>query len=196
MALWHVRCISPEREAFDMNGMRSLNRASDSQSQFSGKRSRSSILEIDSWMPNKIQAISPLVDRLMRLIELSQCVPGEEPDVEVALREALGNAVVHGNQEDPGEKVHIRCRCGPGKEISIVVTDQGNGFDFGKTVGNGLTSDPAAGHGLAIQLMKAYMDDVHFERGGSEVHMRKRAGFSGKGDSHAGTKPGRKSNGR
>jgi hypothetical protein len=22
--------------------------------------------------------------------------------------------------------------------------------------------------------MKAYMDDVHFERGGSEVHMRKR----------------------
>jgi hypothetical protein len=23
--------------------------------------------------------------------------------------------------------------------------------------------------------MKAYMDDVHFERGGSEVHMRKRS---------------------
>jgi len=151
------------------------NGLSDSQSHFSGKHSRSSILETDSWMPSKIQAISPLVDRLMRLIEASQCVPGDEFVVELALREALENAVLHGNQEDPGKKVHIRCRCGPGNEISIVVTDQGRGFDFGKIVGNGFISDPAADHGRGIQLMKAFMDDVHFERGGSEVHMRKRA---------------------
>jgi serine/threonine-protein kinase RsbW len=157
-----------------MNGMRTLNGASNSQLQFSGKRSRSSILEIDSWMPSAIQAISPLVDRLMRLIEGSQCVPGAEPDVELALREALDNAVVHGNQEDPKTKVHIRCRCGPGNEISIVVTDQGKGFDFGKMVRNGITSDPSSEHKRGIQLMKAYMGDVHFERGGSEVHMRRR----------------------
>jgi len=158
-----------------MSGMQSVNGASDSQSLFSGKRSRSSIMEIDSWMPSAIQAISPSVDRLMRLIELSRCVPGAERDVELALREALGNAVVHGNQEDPGRKVHIRCRCWPGKEISIVVTDQGKGFDFGKTVSNGLTLDPATEHGRGIQLMKACMDDVHFERGGAEVHMRRRS---------------------
>src|ERR1700732_3262085 len=154
-----------------MSGMRSLNRASDSQTPFSGKRSRSSVLGIDSWMPSKIQAISPLVDRLMRLIEESQCVPGKEFDVELALREALENAVVHGNQEDPKTKVHVRCRCQPGKEISIVVTDQGKGFDFKKIVGKGITLNPAAEHGRGIQLMKAYMDDVNFERGGSEVHM-------------------------
>src|ERR1700704_4781135 len=147
-----------------MSEMRSVNGASDSQLHFSGNRSRFSILEIDSWMPSKIQAISPLVDRLMRLIEGSQCVPGDESDVELVLREALENAVVHGNQEDPGKKVHIRCRCGPGNEISIVVTDQGKGFDFGKIVSNGITSDPASEHGRGIQLMKAYMDDVHFER--------------------------------
>ena len=158
-----------------MTGMQSMNGASDSESPFSEKRSRFSILEIDSWMPSAIQVISPLVDRLMRLIEESQCIPGAEPDVELALREALDNAVVHGNQEDPETKVHIRCRCEPGKEISIVVTDQGKGFDLGKVVGNGLTSDPASEHGRGIQLMKAYMDDVHFERGGSEVHMRKRS---------------------
>ncbi len=158
-----------------MTGMQSMNGASDSESPFSEKRSRFSILEIHSWMPSAIQAISPLVDRLMRLIEESQCIPGAEPDVELALREALDNAVVHGNQEDPETKVHIRCRCEPGKEISIVVTDQGKGFDLRKVVGNGLTSDPASEHGRGIQLMKAYMDDVHFERGGSEVHMRKRS---------------------
>jgi serine/threonine-protein kinase RsbW len=156
-----------------MAQMQTANRASSSQSPFSGKRSRSSILEIDTWMPSETQAISPTLDRLMRLVEGLQCIPGAEPDVELALREALVNAVVHGNQKDPGKKVHIRCRCGPGKEISVVVTDQGKGFDFEKTVGNGLIPDPAADHGRGIPLMKVYMDDVHFERDGSEVHMRK-----------------------
>ncbi len=156
-----------------MNGMRSPNVAWSSHSQFLPKRSRSSILETDSWMPSKIQAISPTVDRLMRLIERLQCVPGKAFEVELALREALGNAVIHGNEEHPEKKVHIRCRCAPGKGISIVVTDQGKGFDFEKIFDDGRTSDPAGAHGHGIQLMRAYMDDVHFARGGTEVRMWK-----------------------
>jgi serine/threonine-protein kinase RsbW len=162
-----------------MNGMRSRNEAPSSQPnysepKFSGKGSRSSILEIDSWMPSKIDAISPLVDRLMLLIEIAKCVPGAEFDVELAIREALGNAIVHGNQENPDKKVHIRCRCESANQVSVVVTDEGKGFDFLKILGNGLTSDPADAYGHGIPLMRAYMDEVRFERGGSEVHMRKR----------------------
>ena len=158
-----------------MREMRNLNGAADSQARFSRRNSiSSSVVEIDSWMPSKVQAISPLVERLMLLIEGSQCVSGEEFGVELALREALGNAVVHGNREHPEAKVHIRCRCWPGKEISIIVTDLGKGFDFGKRAGDGLISDPLSEHERGILLMKAYMDHVHFERGGSEVHMRKR----------------------
>ena len=126
-----------------MSGMRGPNRASDSQSVFSTRRSHSRILEIDTWMPGEIQAVSPTVDRLMRLIEGSKCVQGAERDVELALREALGNAVARGNQADPKTKIHIRCRCGPGNEISIVVTHQGTGFDFGKTIANSGISEPA-----------------------------------------------------
>src|SRR4029077_2861675 len=111
-----------------MVGMRIMREPVRSQSRSSEKPARSSILEIASWIPSRIQAISPLVDRLMLLIEGSQCIPGEEPDVELALREVLANAVVHGNEK--GQiKVHIRCRRGLG-EISIVVSDQGKGFDF------------------------------------------------------------------
>ena len=143
------------------------------QSQSPEKLNRSSTLEIDSWMPGRIQAISPLVDRLMLLIEGSQCVLGEEHGIEIALREALANAVVHGSPSGGEIKVHVRCRCGPGNEISIVVTDHGKGFDFRNV--SSLTSEPAGEHGRGILLMKAYMDDVHFERGGTEVHMRKRA---------------------
>jgi serine/threonine-protein kinase RsbW len=162
-----------KQEAAVMSQIQNLNSASDSQSKFSGKRSLSPALEIDSWMPSDLQAISPTVDSLMVLIKESQCVPGYEFDVELALREALGNAVVHGNHEHQKARVHIRCRCWPGQEISIVVTDQGRGFDFGKTPENGLTSDSPSEHGRGIQLMKAYMDEVRFARGGSEVHMRK-----------------------
>jgi serine/threonine-protein kinase RsbW len=157
-----------------MNGMRSLNRTANSQPQRSIKRSGSSILEIDFWIPSEVRAISPLVDRFMEVIERAKCVPGGEFDVELAIREAVGNAVLHGNQENPDKQVHIRCRCESGNGISIVVTDEGNGFDFLKILGNGLTSDFQGSHGHGIQLMRAYMDDVHFEKGGSEVHMRKR----------------------
>ena len=153
-----------------MSGMRGLNRTLDSQLALSRKRSHSRIVEIDSWMPSEIHAISPTVDRLMRLIEGSECVQGTERDVELALREALGNAVAHGNQADSKTRVHIRCRCGPGKEISIVVTHQGKGFDFGKAIGNSLPSEPASEHGRGIELMKVAIDKVSFERASTEVH--------------------------
>ena len=79
-------------------------RGPNSRPKFSGKHSGSSILEVDFWMASNVQAISPLVDSLMRLIERAKCVPGAEFDVELAIREALGNAVVHGNQENPIKK--------------------------------------------------------------------------------------------
>lgn len=58
-------------------------------------------------MPSEVKAISPLVDLLISLIEESHCIAGEELAVELALREALGNAVVHGNRLDPAKLVEI-----------------------------------------------------------------------------------------
>src|SRR5258707_14720935 len=100
-----------------MNGMRGLNRASDSQSVLSRKRSHSRILEIDTWMPGEIQAGSPTADRLMRLIEGSQCVQGAERDFESRLRESLGNIVARGNQEHQNT-IHLPRRSAPPNEIS------------------------------------------------------------------------------
>src|ERR1700719_5153018 len=88
-----------------------------------------SLFEIEAWMPSEIKAISPLMDRLMRLIEGSHCVCGEEASVELALAEALNNAVVHGNRLDREKLVQVLCHCELGKGISLVVKDQGQGFD-------------------------------------------------------------------
>jgi serine/threonine-protein kinase RsbW len=173
MALWHARCISPEREAFDMAQRQTTNGHSDLRLGFVGRRAGASFLDIEAWMPSEIQAISPLVNRLMRLIEGSRCVAGEERAVELALWEALNNAVVHGNRMDGHKLVQVRCRCDLGKGVSLVVKDQGQGFDP-NAVPNPLSPENLnADHGRGIRLMRVAMDEVSFEHGGTEVHMRK-----------------------
>lgn len=141
--------------------------------EFDGRRTDSP-LEIKASIPSEISAISPLVDRMMWLIEGAHCVAGEEFAVELALREALNNAVVHGNRLNARKPVHIRCRCGVGKGISLVVSDQGEGFDV-RTVDDPLSAgNLEAEHGRGIRLMKSAMDLVSFQRQGTEVHMSKR----------------------
>ena len=131
-------------------------------------------LEIEARMPSEVKAISPLVDRLIRLIAESRCVSGEEFSVELALREALNNAVLHGNRLDPGKLVQVYCRCELGKGVSVVVKDQGNGFDPHAVPDPLAAENLAAENGRGILLMKSQMDEVSFEREGTEVHMRKR----------------------
>ena len=156
-----------------MNDACSVNVRADLRPRFAS-RGTGSLLEIDGWMPSEIKAISPLAERLMRLIEGSHCIVGEEPAVELALREALNNAVVHGNRLDVHKLVHVRCRCKVGEGISLIVSDQGQGFD------PRIVSDPVAvenlekDHGRGIHLMKLAMDEVSFEQRGTEVHICKR----------------------
>jgi anti-sigma regulatory factor (Ser/Thr protein kinase) len=141
----------------------------------SASRRAGPLFEIEAWMPSEIKAISPLVDRLMRLIEGSHCVCGEEPSVELALAEALNNAVVHGNRMDRHKLVQILCRCEPGKGISVVVKDQGQGFDPNAVPDPTAAENIGADHGRGIWVMKSVMDEVSIERGGTEVRMRKGA---------------------
>jgi anti-sigma regulatory factor (Ser/Thr protein kinase) len=129
--------------------------------------------EIEAWMPSEIRAISPLMDKLMRLIEGSHCVLGEEPSVELALAEALNNAVVHGNRLQREKLVHVLCRCELGKGIFLVVKDQGQGFDPSTVPDPTAAENISADHGRGIWLMKTVMDEVSFECGGTEVRMRK-----------------------
>ncbi len=130
-------------------------------------------LVIDAWMPSEVQAISPLVNWLMQQIEASRCVAGHEPDVELALQEAVSNAVVHGNRMDADKLVHIQCQCEREKGAFIIVTDHGQGFDL-STVPNPLAIEGLrAQRGRGIHLMKLAMDEVSFERGGAEVRMWK-----------------------
>jgi len=133
-------------------------------------------LEVDTWVPSEIGLISPLVDWLMSLIAVSRCVLGDEQFVELALREALSNAMLHGNRLDISKLVHIRCCCECGHGVFIVVRDQGHGFDPSNVPNPLAVENLGAEHGRGIHLMKLAMDEVSFERQGTEVRMRKASG--------------------
>ena len=132
-------------------------------------------LELEHFLPSKVAAISPFVDKLMRLIRKCGCAAEGESDVEIALREALANAIIHGNHENPRKHVYVRCRCKP-DEISIAVKDEGRGFDTNKMTNPTAPENIGSVHGRGIYLMKALMDEVRFEEGGVVVRMRKSAG--------------------
>jgi serine/threonine-protein kinase RsbW len=133
-------------------------------------------IQMQLSLPSETAVISPFVDKLMLFITKSRCAPGNETDIEIALREALANAVIHGNHEDPRKQVHVSCRCEAEEEVSIVVRDEGRGFD------DRVVPDPTApgaiesSHGRGIYLMKALMDEVRFEQSGAVVHMRQKSG--------------------
>jgi hypothetical protein len=57
-------------------------------------------LEVHTWLRSDIGLISPFVDWLISLIAESRCVLGKEEFVELALREAVSNAMTHGNRTD------------------------------------------------------------------------------------------------
>jgi len=132
-------------------------------------------LELERSLPSKVAAISPFVDRLMLLFRKCGCVSEGESEVEIALREALANAIIHGNHENSGKHVHVRCRCEP-TEISIAVKDEGAGFDVDRISDPTAPENTRSAHGRGIYLMKALMDEVRFEEGGVVVHMRKSTG--------------------
>ena len=132
-------------------------------------------LELECCLTSEVGAISPFVDRLMLLIRKCGCAAEGESDVEIALREGLANAIIHGNHENPGKHVHVRCRCEP-SEITLAIKDEGSGFDVDRISDPTAPENTGSAHGRGIYLMKALMDEVRFEEGGVVVHMRKSTG--------------------
>jgi serine/threonine-protein kinase RsbW len=132
-------------------------------------------VQVELSLRSEVSAISPFVDSLMGLIKKSRWVHGSEEEIEIALREALANAVVHGNHEDPGRQVYVSCRCGT-DEVSLVIRDEGQGYDLGELPDPTAPENISSSHGRGIYLMKNLMDEVCFERNGAVVYMRKSAG--------------------
>ena len=119
-------------------------------------------------------AIGPAVDALMEAMRQTGCVQGKEIEVEMALREALANAVIHGAKDNPEKKVECWVACDASRGVLIIVRDPGEGFNPDKIPSPLHGENVFSTHGRGIYMINQLMDEVHFDRGGTEIRMIKR----------------------
>jgi serine/threonine-protein kinase RsbW len=124
-------------------------------------------------LPADVTAISPVVGWVMRLVGELEYASGKEFEIEMALREALANAILHGCQADPAKKIECTVTGDKDQGISIVVRDPGNGFDPSSLPSPTDDCNLHSEHGRGILLIKELMDEVKHERNGTVIRMRK-----------------------
>jgi serine/threonine-protein kinase RsbW len=100
--------------------------------------------------------------------------------VGVAIREAVINAIRHGNQNDPGKHVFVEFETAALRslpELVVRVRDQGQGFEPDAVADPLAPENLLKSNGRGIFLMRSLMDDLQLHRateGGMEVRMVKR----------------------
>jgi serine/threonine-protein kinase RsbW len=122
-------------------------------------------------MPSSVGCIEHAVSLVAR-----HCLAGVPADarlrfrLQVAVSEALANAVVRGNREDPAKLVSIEAELLP-SHIVIHVTDEGDGFDPGD-VPEPLHPDQVnCTQGRGLFLIRKLVDDVRFNERGTSICM-------------------------
>jgi serine/threonine-protein kinase RsbW len=92
-------------------------------------------------------------------------------NVLTCLSEAIINAVLHGNTQNPDKKVYINLEVIENKRLVFTVTDEGNGFDFNNipdpTAPENLENDSGRG----IFIIKKLADQCIFNSKGNELEL-------------------------
>ena len=131
-------------------------------------------VRLERTFPADVAHIESVVRAIMKAISDLQCGGNREFEIELSLREALANAILHGCKGDPNKEVAVSVACAETLGVLLVVRDPGEGFDPmqipNPVMGRNVYSD----HGRGIFLINQLMDEVRFEKGGTEIHMLKR----------------------
>lgn len=96
---------------------------------------------------------------------------------QLAVGEALVNAIRHGNREDPRKTVQFSYLV-QRDSVWIEIEDQGRGFDPDSLPDPTTPENIGRSHGRGIFLMRSYMTSVTFTDGGRRVLMERKRGAS------------------
>jgi serine/threonine-protein kinase RsbW len=132
------------------------------------------ILKLSVTLCADRKAVDPVVQSVMNVVREMKCADGKEDSIELALTEALANAVVHGASSDPTKVIECDVACDEQHGMLIVVRDPGPGFDVGKIPDPCEGKNIFASHGRGIYLINQLMDEVQFHKNGTEIRMIKR----------------------
>jgi len=126
-------------------------------------------------IPGQIDAVGGAVDRVMEAIRKAGCVTGREFEVEIALLEAVANAVKHGCKGNPDQAVELRVLCDAEKGLLVMIRDPGEGFDPESIPSPVEGENLLRTHGRGVWLMNRMMDAVEYRDGGREVVLHKKS---------------------
>jgi anti-sigma regulatory factor (Ser/Thr protein kinase) len=124
-------------------------------------------------IPADPAAISMVTDGVAQALQDKPGVVGHEFEIELALQEALANAIRHGCQNDPTKSIQCCVTYEDAGDVLIVVRDPGPGFDVTSLPNPIEETNLFKGSGRGIYLINQLMDEVRFADGGREIRMRK-----------------------
>jgi anti-sigma regulatory factor (Ser/Thr protein kinase) len=151
-----------------------LRESLDNVNKLSGLLPYCSECELNMTIPADPRAIPKVTDGVMQVLVNRKWDEERAMQVELALQEALANAIRHGCKGDPSRQVQCIVNLERDGEMLIVVRDPGTGFDAG-TVPNPLAAENVLkSSGRGIFLINQLMDEVAFEDGGRELRMKKK----------------------
>ena len=133
-----------------------------------------SACQFDMVIPADPAAIRAVTDGVAEALRNKPGVVGHEFEIELALQEALANAIRHGCQGDPTKFIQCVVTYEDPGDVLIVVRDPGPGFELAGVPNPLEGTNVLKGSGRGIFLINQLMDEVRFADGGRELHMRKR----------------------
>ena len=130
------------------------------------------IVKLDTTLQGDVNTVSKFIQTTMGVIKEMGCAADREFEIETALTEALANAIEHGIKNDPSKQIQCCVACDHTRGILIVVRDPGPGFDPSSIPSPVVGQNTFSTGGRGIYLINQMVDEVRFEKGGTEIHMR------------------------
>jgi serine/threonine-protein kinase RsbW len=108
---------------------------------------------------NAVRQIEGKLEEILSKLHLSE---SDKHNLIVCTTEAVINAMVHGNKNDPSKKITVDLDYANNR-VTISVKDEGSGFDPRKLPNPLLPENLLKPSGRGILIMKSLMDSVNFE---------------------------------
>ena len=125
-------------------------------------------------IPADPAAIPTVTDGVTQVLQEKDWPEDDVIAVELALQEAVANAIRHGCAGDKSKQLQCSVMCNESGEVVITVRDPGKGFDPSRVPDPLETQNLLKSSGRGIFLINGLMDEVQYTDGGREVQMRKK----------------------
>jgi anti-sigma regulatory factor (Ser/Thr protein kinase) len=133
-----------------------------------------STCELNIAIPADPAHVAKVTNGVSQLLESKQWPDEEAQKVELALSEALSNAIRHGCRNDRSKQLQCLVTFDATGEIVIVIRDPGTGFDVTAVPDPLEAANLMKPGGRGVFLINQLMDTVEYGEQGRQVLMRKR----------------------